>query len=88
MKAQKEIYALVICNHGRYLRGMAGDSRAKVQGINYFNVPVVQGKLQGFDIKILTPREIFYCEGKDKEHSFDHRFAHPLPLVLGSIPGH
>ena len=61
---------------GPHLQGMVGDSRAKVLGNYFFIVPVVQGKCQGFDIVYGPyPREIFYCEGQGKEHSFDLQFV-------------
>ena len=53
-----------------------GDSQAKVWGNYFCSVPAVQGKWLGFDIrKNPYPRVIFYCEGKDKEQSFDLQFA-------------
>ena len=44
-----------------------GYSRAKVWDNYSSSAPKVQGKWQGFDIRILSyPMEIFYCEGGAK----------------------
>ena len=46
--------------------GKGGDSRAKVRGKYLFSWPAVQGKLWGFDIKILTPGRFSIVKGRAK----------------------
>ena len=47
-------------------RRRVGDSWAKVMGDYFFIVPAMQGKLQGFDIKILTPGRFSIVKGRAK----------------------
>ena len=48
------------------LRGRMGDCLAKVQGSYFSSVPSVQRKLQGFDIRILTPGRFSIAKGGAK----------------------
>ena len=60
-----------------------GDSRAKFRGNYFFFAPVMQGKLLGFNIKILTPGRYSIVNGKVK--SMVLTFI--LSPVDGSIAG-
>ena len=64
-----EGYAPVICNHcppSSPPTGKDGDSGAKVLGNYFSSVPAVQGKWQGFDIRILTPARFSIVKGGAK----------------------
>ena len=56
-------YAPVICNHCPPPTGRVGDSWAEVQGNYFSSVLSVQGKRQGFDIKILNPGRFSIAKG-------------------------
>ena len=63
VKTRGAVIAYLIC---AFNWGRVGDSRAKVQGNYLLSVPAVQGKLWGFDIRILTPGRFSIAEGGAK----------------------